>query len=508
MRYFVGLDNGGTATKASVFDEHGVEVGSCGVSTRALTPSPGLVERDMEEMGQANCAVVKGALERSGVRAQDVAGIGVSGHGKGLYLWGKDDAPVRNGIISTDDRAWRYVQRWREEGVEREAGERTLQHVMACQPGPLLAWVKDREPENYANIRWVFECKDYVRFRLTGKAGAELSDYSGSGLMDLRTKRFDPAILALYGIPEVAGALPPLCRATEVCGVVTEEAARLTGLLPGTPVTGGMFDIDACAIGSGVVAPDLICMIAGTWSINEFIRREPVLGGKVRMNSLFSLPGYYLVEESSPTSAGNLSWFVRQFPELDKRCEEEGKSVYDLLDEWVEEVPPTEFVPVFLPFLMGSNVHPNARGSFVGMSLSHTRKHLARSVFEGITFCHRTHLERLLQAADEPPRAIRLAGGAARAAVWAQMFADVCGLPVETVAASETGALGVAIATAVAVGAYDTVEDAVAAMVSVSGRFEPRYDLRRIYDGKYDLYCKTVDALDGVWDDMQKLVDA
>ena len=226
------------------------------------------------------------------------------------------------------------------------------------------------------------------------------------------------------------------------------------------------------------------------------------------MNSLFSLPGYYLVEESSPTSAGNLSWFVRQFPELDKRCEEEGKSVYDLLDEWVEEVPPTEFVPVFLPFLMGSNVHPNARGSFVGMSLSHTRKHLARSVFEGITFCHRTHLERLLQAADEPPRAIRLAGGAARAAVWAQMFADVCGLPVETVAASETGALGVAIATAVAVGAYDTVEDAVAAMVSVSGRFEPRYDLRRIYDGKYDLYCKTVDALDGVWDDMQKLVDA
>ena len=97
MRYFVGLDTGGTATKASVFDEHGVEVGSCGVSTRALTPSPGLVERDMEEMWQANCAVVKGALERSGVRAQDVAGIGVSGHGKGLYLWGKDGRPARRG---------------------------------------------------------------------------------------------------------------------------------------------------------------------------------------------------------------------------------------------------------------------------------------------------------------------------------------------------------------------------------------------------------------------------
>ncbi len=509
MRYFIGLDNGGTATKAALFDETGHEIGSYGVSTKSITERPGFVERDMEEMWQANCECLRGVLEKTGISGDDVAGVGISGHGKGMYLWGKDDKPLRNGIISTDNRAWRYPVKWREDGTEAKAFERSCQHVMSCQPVALLAWLKDHEAEQYHNIRYVFECKDYVRFRLTGEARAEITDYSGSGLMNLKTASFDPELLKLFGIEEVEDALPPLCYATELAGSVSETAAKECGLRPGTPVIGGMFDINACAIGSGVTDPDLICMIAGTWSINEYIKKEPVLDGSVQMNSLFALPGYYLIEESSPTSAGNLEWFIRQLlPEAKEAAKANGESIYDVVDRWVEETPIDRFVPIFLPFLMASNVHPNAAGTFVGLSVSHTREDLARSVFEGITFCHRYHFERLMATRTTAPKAIRLSGGAARAAVWAQMFADVMKLPVETIAANEVGALGCAIGVASATGVYPSLDDAVDAMTEVSGRYEVNEEAAAVYDRKYALYVKAIESLDSLWDSMQELKES
>ncbi len=508
MHYFIGLDNGGTATKAAIFDRNGKEIGKAVMATAAITPKPGFVERDMEEMWEANCAVIARALRETGIDPRDVAGLGIAGHGKGLYLWGKDGKPARNGIISTDNRAWAYPKRWAEDGTEDQVFALSAQHILACQPVSLLAWLRDNEPDCYRNIRWVFECKDYVRFRLTGEAKAEITDYSGANLLNLHTRAYDTELLKLFGLEELADALPPLCRATEICGRVTEEAAAKCGLLPGTPVVGGMFDINACALAAGVTDPDRICMIAGTWSINEYVRSEPVTDGSVLMNSLFCLPEYYLIEESSPTSAGNNEWFVRELlPELCEEAGQRGESIYELLNRWVGDIPPTEFVPVFLPFLMASNVHPNAKGTFVGLSLNHSRRHLARSVYEGICFCHRMHLERLLRTRVTPPACIRLAGGAARSKVWAQMFADVMKLPVETVEANETGALGCAIAAAVATGEYPDLRGAVDAMTVVSRRFEPDPDRVGIYDRKYALYCKTVTCLDGLWDDMQAMIE-
>lgn len=163
MKYYIGLDNGGTTTKTAIFDINGNECSVKSVPTAMITPGPGFVEHDMEEMWAANCCVIRAALEASGISPSDVAGVGICVHGKGLYLWGVDDRPVRNGIISTDNRACAYPVMWRKSGAEAAAFELNCQHVMACQPVSLLAWLRDNEPENYKKIRWVFECKDYVR---------------------------------------------------------------------------------------------------------------------------------------------------------------------------------------------------------------------------------------------------------------------------------------------------------------------------------------------------------
>lgn len=308
--YLIGLDNGGTSTKAAVFDVNGNEVATAGRHTKLITPKPGYTERDMEELWLANCACVREALEKAGIDGKDVLGIAVCGHGKGMYAWGKDNKPAYNGIISTDNRAWQYTKKWYEDGTYQALHPQLCQEFMACQQTALLAWFKDHLPQVYHNIQYVFSVKDYIRFRLTGEAFCEATDISGSGLMDVKNARFDRSILEKLGIGEAFDMLAPIRYSYDLCGKINAQAAKLTGLPEGTPVAGGMFDIDACAVAADITTPEELVTIAGTWSINEFISDHPIMDGNISRNSLFAIPGYYLAEESSATSSGNLEWFL------------------------------------------------------------------------------------------------------------------------------------------------------------------------------------------------------
>lgn len=505
MKYYLGLDNGGTTTKASVISETGMEIATAGATTKSIKEKPGFVERDMEEMWQTNCSVIRRALEKAGLSGEDISGIGICGHGKGLYLWGKDNRPARAGILSADTRALEYAERWKKDGTDERASKRNGQHIMACQPAALLAWLKEYEPETLRNIQWVFACKDYIRFRMTGEARAELTDYSGDGLVNLYTRSYDDELLRIFDMTEIRDALPPLCLSADIAGYVTKDAAAACGLKAGTPVVGGMFDIDACALAVNVLDEKNLCVIAGTWSINEYLSKTMLSDDKTRMHSVFCIPEYYLIEESSATSAGNNEWFLQQmFPNRENLSNQE---LYKIVNGWVESVSENEFVPVFLPFLMASNVHPYAKGAFVGMNVSHTRRHLARSVYEGITFCHRQHIDRLLETRKTPPEKIRLAGGAAKSKVWTQMFADVMQLPVESSLTGETGALGCAIAAAVGTGRYENFRQAARSMCRMRETVYPDSGRKEIYEKKYRLYQKTAESLDSLWDDMQRLAE-
>lgn len=493
MKYYLGLDNGGTTTKAALFDAQGHTLASASEATQAVYPQPGFAELDMEQMWQTNARVIQAVLEKSHVDPRSIRALGVCGHGKGLYLWGRDQKPVRAGILSADGRALEYEEKWRADATEQKAFALTCQHVMACQPLPLLAWLRDHEPETLAKTRYVFSCKDYIRFRLTGEAFAERSDCSGNGLLDLHTREYDERILSLFGQSQWQDKLPPLAESTQLCGFVTETAARQTGLAPGTPVCGGMFDIDACALSAALTDTAHICMVAGTWSINELIMRQPVTDGSVRMNSLYCVPGFYLIEESSATSAGNLAWYLRH-------CVPEMEDVYSVINAEAASVGAEEAVPLFLPFILGSNVNARAKGSIVGIRAEHTRAHMIRSVYEGVAFCHRWHWERLPSAITGEAKSIRLVGGAAHSDLWVQIFADVMKRPVEVSEVEESGAHGCAIAAAVAVGDQPDLETAVQAMTHLRRAVMPQQENYAAYDRKYALYKRLIEALDPIWE--------
>ena len=495
--YVLGIDNGGTVIKAALFDPDGKEIAVASRQTAVLNPRPGYTERDMEELWEQNCACVRQVLADSGVDPAAVAGVGVCGHGKGLYAWGKNGKPAYNGIISTDNRAWQYPEKWKKEGTFDALYPRLCQQIMACQPVSLLAWMKDHERAAYDSIRWVFSVTDYIRFRLSGEAYSEATNISGSGLMNVRDVKIDGDMLEAFGIGEAYAMIPPLRYSADPCGKISGEAARLTGLSEGVRVAGGMFDIDACAVAMSITEPEQFCTITGTWSINEFIAPAPVTGTCIAMNSLYAIPGWYLLEESSATGVGNLEWLIRNM--FEHEPVPEGKKIYAWLDEKASSIDPATSDVYFLPFLYGSNRHPLAKAGFVGLTSYHSKYHILRALYEGAAFSAKHHIDKLLSVRSRP-QAVRLAGGAANSSLWVRIYADVLELPVETVSGvRELGALGAAMAAAVSTGLFADYRGAAAAMVRISAPVAPDANLFSVYRKKYETYESVCGALDSVW---------
>lgn len=485
MKYYIGIDNGGTVIKACVYDETGRQLSVDRQQVPLLIPQEGMTERNLKELFAANVAAVKNAVRASGVNREDIGAIGISGHGKGLYLLDKQGNDLYNGIVSTDSRATEIRRQFDETGISALIYSQNCQKVLESQPVCLLRWLKLFKRDIYDQIGYVLSVKDYVRYKLTGKIAFERTDLSGSNLINLQTGKKDAEQLKLFGIEEMYSCIPDPVNACDNCGSLTEEAAKALGLTVNVCVSGGMFDIDACALSAGITNEENICVIAGTWSINEYISRKPVTAAR-SMNSYYCLPGYYLVEECSPTSAGNLEWFVQTLAK---------NKDYRAINAAVENISPENSDIIFLPFLFASNEkNLDLKGTFVNITAKTTEAELCRAVYEGITFAHKSHIDKLLSARTRPA-AVRLTGGAANSDVWAQMFADVLDLPVEVISDREHGCFGAGISAAVACGMVPDAETALQKMVAPSRTFIPDEQKHRIYCGKYAKYKKLISAL-------------
>lgn len=497
-KYLIGIDNGGTVTKAVLFTTDGEAVAIAHRKSEMRMPHPDWTERDMLEMREENIACIKELIEKSGADPNEIAGVAATGHGNGLYLLDAEGKPVRPAIISTDTRAKGYIDKWYADGTHARQLPRTMQSIWAGQPPALLAWMKANEPENYKKIKWVLSCKDYLGYCLTGKVFYEATDASGSSLMNVRDVRYDKDLLEAWGIGEIYDKLPPLCSSGDVRGTITAEIAARTGLVEGTPMAGGMMDVHAAAVSTGVTDDSRLCLVAGTWSINEYVSTSPVVSKDLFMTSLFCTPGRWLILEGSPTSASNLEWFANYFMGEEKRLSAEmgGKSLYDYASDIVDGVGVEESNIVFLPFLYGSNADVHAKACFIGLAGWHTKAHALRALYEGVVFAHRVHIEKLF-IHSTAPKTIRIAGGAARSAVWVQMFADILQMPVECVEGEELSAIGAAIAAGVGTGHFKNFD--ARPMVRISKVFEPNPERKAAYDAKFQRYKDTISALSGVW---------
>ena len=501
QQYLLGLDNGGTVTKAALYRTDGAEIAVCGIQVKPIMDKVCFVERDMAELWHANAQAIRDVLEKSAIDPRDIIGVAVTGHGCGAYFIDAEGNPAANGIISTDTRAKEYVERWNADGTYDKLLPLTMQIIWAGQTLPIVAWHKDKRPDVLARADKVLSCKDYIRFCLTGEAYTELTDVSVANGINLNTIDYDDAIFDAFGIHDYKRLFAPLKKCTDVCGRVSEKAARETGLVAGTPVAGGLCDVAACCIGTGVTSQEKMCMVAGTWSINEFLSEKPIVSKKLFQTALYCMDDYWMILENSMTSASNLEWFAKNLMGQEKlAAQEQGKRVYQIADELVADISPEDCPVIFLPFLFGTNVNADAKACFLGISGLHTKAHMLRAVYEGVAFSHRTHMENLLRF-RERPSGIRISGGAARSRLWVQIFADVFQIPVEVSAGKELGAMGAAMCAGIASGAFRDFPEAVGAFAKVEYTCMPNPQNAAIYEKKFRLYSKLSGSLDETWKD-------
>ena len=504
-KYLLGIDNGSTVSKAALFDLKGKEIAVASCAADTEYPHPGWTERDMEMLWQSTATAIREVLAKSGVRPEEIAGIGNTGHGNGVYLLDKQGQPLRNGIQSLDSRAADVVMEWNQSDLHAQVFPFTLQSFWPAQPNALLVWLKKNEPQNYERVGAILMVKDYIKYRLTGEISGDYTDMSAANLMDVRNKCYSSELMALYDLSEVTGALPPLKQSSEVAGQVMPAATQETGLAAGTPVVGGLFDVDASAIGSGVINPNQACLVMGSWSINEVITEYPIVDPSLFMTTIFAEPDLFLTIEGSATSATNLEWFVNQFCG-DERAEAKrrGISVYEVCSEEVAALPPGSTNIIFHPFLFGSNVQSTARAGFYGVAGWHTRAHLLRALYEGVAFGHLSHIEKLRTAGAQINSA-RLAGGGSRSPVWSQMFADTIQVPMEVPDGNELGARGAALSAGIGAGVYRDYAEAVQEAVSVVRVHEPIPSNTPHYLARYDEYQRLVEVMQAPWEALNKL---
>ncbi|MBP2623678.1 FGGY-family carbohydrate kinase [Streptococcus oricebi] len=502
MRYFLSIDYGGTNTKVILFDEEGQQRAVSSFGTMKIEEKPGYREVDLQKAWSGIAQGIRQVLEESQVPVGQVAAVATIGHGKGLYLLDKTGKEFVNGILSTDERASQLAKKF--ESRLDEIWPLTKQHVVGVQNPVLLRWLKEEQPQVYEQIGAVLSAKDFVRFKLTGLIHQEIGDASGNHWINFETGTYDSRITDFFQIPEIYDILAPLVDYKEIVGGVSAQAAAETGLLEGTPVIGGLFDIDACAIGSGVLSSDTFSIISGTWNINTYPSKKAASKESGLMHSYFPNRDF-LVEAGSPTSAGNLDAMIKMLMmEEIQHLKQTGGSIYDLLEVFLAETDARFNKILFFPFLYGNNIGQNAEACFFGLTTQSSKSEMIRAVYEGVVFAHKQHIDQLIAGLGQAPKVLRLSGGATNSPGWMQMFADILNVSVETVDATELGGLGGAISCLQALD-HLTLEQAVSAMVRVKERFEPQASETMIYNQKYQVYQNLLLAMAPAWKELCQL---
>lgn len=502
MTLLLGIDNGLTVTKAVIFDEAGRVLATARRRVAQSMPQARHVERDMDDLWTQTAAAIAEAVAACGHPASRIAAVAATAHGDGLYLLGRDARPLGPGILSLDSRAGDLAEAWSRDGTADAALGRTGQMPHASAPSAILGWIRDNQPDRFARIGHVLACKDWLTHCLTGHIGTDLTEASTS-FTNVATQRFDPDALAIFGLGTLAEALPGIALPDQVIGAVTPAAAAMTGLVPGTPVVAGLHDVTASALGAGGYAEGTVAIVAGTYSINETVSSEPRTDPRWFCRNGLRF-GEWNAMSISPASAANYDWFLDTLCGSDRAlAEAQGRAFHAEIVPEIEAALAGPSTAIFHPFLFGSPHGPHASGAFLGLHGWQDRGQMLRAVIEGIAFNHRHHVDALRDGFS--PRSARLTGGISRSPVFAQLFADVLGMPVATSDTEEAAAWGAALCAGTGVGIFDSPRHDPRDMGSLTTTYRP--DPQRAADlaRRYAVWGDLIAALSPLWPRIEAL---
>lgn len=480
--YYLGIDLGTSSVKVLATNEKHEIVGDATKEYPVDFPKDKWAEQNPKDWWEQTLACIKELVSTYHIGKDQVAAISFSGQMHGLVALDKENEVLQPAILWCDNRTEEEC-----EDITNHFGSEKLSDLVGNKAltgftAPKILWTKKNRPEVFEKIKHIMLPKDYVSFKLTGKYSTDVSDASGMLLLDVENRTWSKEMLSYLGITEEM--LPRLFESYEVVGVVSDEALEELGLEGEILVTGGAGDQAAGAVGTGTVKPGVVSVTLGTSGVVFAAHDEyAVDAAGNRLHAFCHANGKYHSMGVMLSAANCLNWWVKTV--------NKGVSFEELLAE-AEEVEAGSNNLIFLPYLMGERTpyaDPDAKGSFVGMTMNTTRGHMTRAVLEGVAFGLRDSIE-ILRDLNVPINEVRVIGGGAKSPLWKQILADVFNESIQEINTNQGGGLGAAILAAVGHGLYDSVEEGCEQMISIVNTIAPIEENVVRYNKVYPLYNK------------------
>ncbi|MDR2044676.1 MAG: xylulokinase [Clostridium sp.] len=478
---YIGVDLGTSAVKLLLMDSEGHIRNMVSKEYPLFFPQPGWSEQNPQDWYEQTCIGI-----RELIRDEDksrVAGISFGGQMHGLVILDKDDQVIRPAILWNDGRTYEECDYLNEVVGREKLSQYTANISFAGFTAPKILWVKNKEPENFQRIAKIMLPKDYLAYQLTGVHCTDVSDASGMLLFDVKNRRWSGEMCGICGIPP--SMLAKCYESYEAVGTLLPEIARKLGLSSTVKVAAGAGDNAAAAVGSGTVG-DGRCNISLGTSGTIFISSPRF--GVDKYNALHSFAhadGHYHFMGCMLSAASCNKWWMDDIV---------GTKDYAAEQEGITKLGENRVF--FLPYLMGERSphnDPDARGTFIGMTMDTTRADMTQAVLEGVVFALRDSLEVAKSLGIRLERT-KICGGGARSPLWKKLVANILNLKVDVMESEEGPALGAAMLAAVACGAYPDVETVAAKVVKVVETIEPDPVLVEKYERRYGQFRKIYPA--------------
>ncbi len=502
----LGIDMGTGGARAALFDLQGNPIVFCDEPYPLYTPSSGRAEQKPEEWWDSICKASRRAMAESDIDPACIKGMSVDTTCCTVVVSGDDMEPLRPAIMWMDVRASEQAKRIAASGHDALKYNGYGMVSAECLPAKAL-WLKENEPETYNKATRLYECTDWLMYKLTGEYTASINCASVRWYYNSQEGGYPVDFYKTIGLEDLVEKLPP--RVVEMgvlVGGLTEKAAADMGLIPGIPVGEGGADAFVGVIGLNAVQPGKLTLITGSSHLPVAQVKEAVhYKGMWGSYPDAIVNGLQMVEGGQTSTGSIVNWFKNTLcGNVKIQAEKEGCSVYDILNREAEKLPIGAEGIIALDFFQGNrtpHVDPDVRGMFYGLSLGHTPAHMYRAIIESICYGTEAILEVFRKAGFEPD-AIVISGGAVKSRFWLQCHADVCNLPIIVPKCTEGPCLGSAILGAVAGGVYPDVMTAAEAMTSVDYMVYPdqaRHDEYMFYFEKYkEFYELTKDWMHSV----------
>mgnify|MGYP000442295760 CR=1 FL=1 len=487
--YYIGIDLGTSAVKLLLMDGNGKVCNIVSKEYPIYFPQPGWSEQNPEDWYAQTMIGLKELIKD--VDKSQVAGISFGGQMHGLVILDENDEVIRPALLWNDGRTKEECDYLNEVIGKETLSKYTANISFTGFTAPKILWVKNKEPENFAKIKKIMLPKDYIAYRLSGVHCTDVSDASGMLIFDVENRCWSKEMIDICGIKEEQ--LAKVYESYEVVGNVTEEIAKELEITNTVKIVAGAGDNAAAAIGTGTVGDGRCNISLGTSGTIFISSKKFGVDSNNALHSFDHADGNYHLMGCMLSAASCNKWW-----------NEEILGTKDYTKEQENITKLGENNVYFLPYLMGERSphnNPNARGTFIGMSMDTSRSDMTQAVLEGVAFALRDSLE-VAKSLGINIQRTKICGGGAKSPLWKKIISNVLNLKVDMIESEEGPALGGAILAAVACGEFESIEDAVSKLVKVTETIEPDEELVEKYEERYNKFKKIYPTVKNLYDEL------